>query len=199
MLLVLSFYAQKIFMVVPLMLLGIAVGQYQVFEQLSLHLKQTAIFTCIMFVLSVALLIYQYQYAPFVFENGANGHSLETQRFLHIGIMVGPIVSAFYVGLLILLLNFPIVRQILSPLKSYGRMALTNYILQTVLILVLGQALNLVDHLTYLKSLILCLSIYVIQLTFSTIWLRYFRFGPVEWVWRMLTYFEFIPIRKASN
>ena len=196
MLLVLSFYAEKMFMVVPLMLLGIAAGQYRLFERISQHWKQTAIFTGLMFVLSVVGLIYQYQYAPFVFGNVSDGNLLETQRFLRIGIAIGPIVSAFYVGVLILLLNFSMVRQVLSPLKSYGRMALTNYLSQTILILVAGKVLDLFDHITYLQSLNLCLSIYVIQLLFSTVWLRYFRFGPMEWLWRMLTYFESPPMRR---
>jgi uncharacterized membrane protein YeiB len=196
MLLALSFYAEKMFMVVPLMLLGIAAGQYRVFERISLHWKQTAIFTGLMFVLSVVGLIYQYGHAPFVFGNVSDGNFIETQRFLRIGIAIGPIVSAFYVGMLILLLNFPMVRQVLSPLKSYGRMALTNYLSQTILILVAGKVLDLFDHITYLQSLYLCLSIYVIQLLFSTGWLRYFRFGPMEWLWRMLTYFESPQMRR---
>jgi uncharacterized membrane protein YeiB len=196
MLLALSFYAEKMFMVVPLMLLGISAGQYRLFERISQHWKQTAIFTGLMFVLSVIGLIYQYQYAPFVFGNVSDRNLLETQRFLRIGIAIGPIVSAFYMGGLILLLNFPVVRKVLSPLKSYGRMALTNYLSQTILILVAGKVLDLFNHITYLQSLYLCLSIYVIQLLFSTVWLRYFRFGPMEWLWRILTYFESPPIRR---
>jgi uncharacterized membrane protein YeiB len=199
MLVVLGLFAEKIFMVVPLMLLGIAAGQYRFFERISLHGKRLAIFTGIMFVLSVAGLVYQYQHVPSEFGNGLGADSLETQRFLQLGITIGPIVSAFYVGLLILLLKLPIVRKVLSPLRSYGRMALTNYVSQTIFILVLGQMLNFVDHLSYIQSLVLCTAIYVIQLTFSTIWLRYFRYGPVEWVWRMLTYLEWMPIRKAID
>jgi len=199
MLVVLGLFAEKIFMVVPLMLLGVAAGQYRFFERISLHGKRIAIFTGIMFVLSVAGLVYQYQHVPSVFGNGSGTDSLETQRFLQLGITIGPIVSAFYAGLLILLLNLPIVRKVLLPLKSYGRMALTNYVSQTIFILVLGQMLNLVDHLSYIQSLVLSMAISVIQLTFSTIWLRYFRYGPLEWVWRMLTYFEWMPIRKGSD
>jgi uncharacterized membrane protein YeiB len=195
MLLVLSLYAQKMFMVVPLMLLGIAAGQYRLFERILDQWKVTAVFTGGMFVLSVAGLIYQYQHAPFAF--GSGGESIETQQFLRIGITIGPIVSAFYIGLMILLLNCPVVRQVLSPLKSYGRMALTNYVSQTILILVAGKMLDLFEHITNLQSLYLCLAIYVIQLTFSSIWLRHFSFGPSEWVWRTLTYFEFPPMRKT--
>lgn len=199
MLIVLSLFAAKMFMVFPLMLLGIAAGQYRVFERISQHWKKTAIFTVIMFLLSIAGLIYQYQFAPFEFGNVSDKVFIETQRFLSIGITIGPIVSAFYVGLLILLLKFEIVQKVLSPLKSYGRMALTNYVSQTVFILLAGKLLGLFNQITYVQSLYLCLAIYVIQLIFSTIWLRYFRFGPLEWVWRMLTYFEFIPIRKAAH
>ncbi|MFP5115421.1 DUF418 domain-containing protein [Bacillaceae bacterium C204] len=196
MVVVFSVFAEKIFMVVPLMLLGAAAGQYQVFERISNHWKQTALFTGIMLVLSSGGLIYQYQHAPVVFGNGSEGSFSETQRFLHIGIMIGPLVSAFYVGLMILLLRFSIVRKVLSPLKSYGRMALTNYLSQTILILATGKMLDVVGHLTYLQSLSLCLVIYVIQFSFSSLWLRYFRYGPLEWVWRLLTYLEVTSMRK---
>ncbi|MFL6562711.1 MAG: DUF418 domain-containing protein [Bacillus sp. (in: firmicutes)] len=195
MLLVLSFFANKMFMVVPLMLLGITAGQYRIFERISQYRRKTAIFTCIMLVLSAAGLIYQYQYAPFVFGNVSDGSLLDMQLFLRIGITIGPIVSAFYVGLLILLLNFSIVQKVLSPLKSYGRMALTNYISQTILILLVGRLLDLFNHITYLQSLYLCLAIYVLQFIFSMVWMRFFKFGPLEWMWRAMTYFRIPPMR----
>ncbi|MEH7073072.1 DUF418 domain-containing protein [Neobacillus drentensis] len=196
MLLVLAFFAEKMFMVVPLMLLGIAAGQYRLFERLSEHWKQVALFTGIMFFLTIGGLIYQYQHAPFFFGDGSEENLIHTQRFLHIGIMIGPVVSAFYVGVLILLLKIPIVRKVLSPLKSYGRMALTNYLTQTLLILAAGRLLHLAHHLTYIQSLYLCVAIYVIQLCFSAIWLRYFKYGPLEWTWRLLTYLEIPPMRR---
>jgi uncharacterized membrane protein YeiB len=95
-----------------------------------------------------------------------------------------------------LLLRLPLIRKLLSPLNSYGRMALTNYIFQTVFIYLAGYLFNLFDSLTYLQSLILCLTIYIIQLIFSVIWLRFFQFGPLEWIWRVVTYLEVPPMRK---
>jgi len=197
MLLVISLYAEKIFMVVPLMMLGIAAGQFRLFEGILNQWKVTTVFTGVMFVLSAAGLVYQYLHAPFAF--GLGDVSRETQQFLRIGIMIGPIVSAFYVGLLLVLLNFPFIRRILSPLKSYGRMALTNYVSQTALILLAGKVLDLSNQLTYIQSLYLCVAIYVIQLVFSTIWLQFFKFGPLEWGWRMLTYLEIPPMRKPPS
>jgi uncharacterized membrane protein YeiB len=199
MLLALSLFSAKIFMVVPLMLLGIAAGQYQVFEEISQQWKKVAIFTGIMFVLSMVGLLYQYQLSPTVFEQLGYSHSYKMRQFINFGITIGPIVSAFYVGLLVLLLQIPPIQKVLSPLKSYGRMALTNYILQTVFMLLAGKVLNLHGQLSYTQSFYLCLIIVVFQLIFSSIGFCFFRFGPLEWLWRMATYFERLPIRKRDS
>jgi uncharacterized membrane protein YeiB len=195
-LIVLSIMASKLFMVVPLILLGITAGQYRLFEGVAGKMKKVAIFTALLLIVSITLLIYQYQHAPlypFVFYTGVDE---ATYQFLSIGIMIGPLVSALYVGILILLLQIPVVQKLLSPLRSYGRMALTNYIFQTVFIYLAGYLFNLFESLTYLQSLLVCLTIYVIQLTFSVFWLRFFQFGPLEWIWRVVTYLEFPPLRK---
>lgn len=195
-LIALSLMAFKLFMVVPLMLLGITAGQYRVFEGIAENIKKVSIFTAIFLLVGIAGLIYQYQYAPsnpFGFYTGVDE---ATYTFLSIGIMIGPIISALYVGVLILLLQHPFVQKLLSPLKSYGRMALTNYIFQTVFIYLAGYLFNLFESLTYLQSLILCLTIYVIQLIFSVIWLRFFQYGPLEWIWRIITYLEVLSMRK---
>lgn len=192
----LSLMAFKLFMVVPLMLLGIAAGQYQLFTGLAEKSKKVLFVTAILLVMSIVALVNQNQHAPSnPFDLNA-GVDETTYTFLSIGIMIGPLISALYVGVLILLLRLPLIRKLLSPLKSYGRMALTNYIFQTVFIYLAGYLFNLFDSLTYLQSLIVCLTIYIIQLIFSVIWLRFFQFGPLEWIWRVVTYLEVPPIRK---
>lgn len=42
------------------------------------------------------------------------------------------------------------------------------------------------------------LGVYLFEMSFSALWMRYFRFGPVEWVWRMLTYGQYLPLRKSE-
>ncbi|MGX6444531.1 DUF418 domain-containing protein [Neobacillus sp. K501] len=185
----------KVFMVIPLILLGIAVGQFHFFENINDKTKKIAIFTAIILIISVVGLIYQYKNAPslpFEFWGG----DASAYLFKSIGIMIGPLVSALYVGLLILLLQIPLVQRLLSPLKNYGRMALTNYVSQTLLIYLAGNLFQLYGQISYLQSLIVCIVIYVIQLLFTTIWLRYFSFGPLEWIWRMITYIEVPPMKK---
>jgi uncharacterized membrane protein YeiB len=195
-LIVLSIMASKLFMVVPLILLGITAGQYRLFEGLAGKVKKVVFFTVLLLFVSITALIYQYQQAPLYPFGFYNGVDEATYQFLSIGIMIGPIISALYVGALILLLQFPFVQKLFFPLKSYGRMALTNYIFQTVFIYIAGYVFNLFESLTYLQSLLVCLTVYVFQLTFSVIWLRFFQFGPLEWIWRVVTYLEVPPLRK---
>ena len=184
-LVLLGYFAIKILMVIPLMLLGIAAGQYRIFEEIKAD--KLAIFTGCMLVLSIGGLMYQNQYA------------LGTLPFLQAGIAVGPLVSAFYSGLLIWLVRIKFFQKILAPLKSYGRMALTNYVSQTAFILITGNGWHFSGNITYLQSLLFCIVIYAIQLSFSVVWLTYFRYGPLEWVWRMVTYLEILPIRKERG
>ncbi|WP_423800518.1 DUF418 domain-containing protein [Neobacillus sp. SAB-20_R2A] len=195
-LVIIGISAIKILMVVPVMLLGIAAGQFGLFEVISKRVKPVAVFTVIMFGLSVIGLLYQYQYAPVLSEGVSFGR--EPSRFIDLGITIGPIVSAFYAGLVVLLLQIQIIQKLLSPLKSYGRMALTNYLLQTVFIYLAGYTLNLFGRVSYIETLYICLAIYVIQMTVSVIWLRFFQYGPIEWIWRAITYTKLPPMRRMK-
>lgn len=190
-----SWQAIKAFLPIALILLGLAAGQYRLFENLGGKRKQLCWFTIIFFFLSVVALFYQAKQAPLPSSEGSLGLSW----FYHVGIMIGPIISAFYVGLLLLLLQIPIVKKLLTPLKYYGRMALTNYIFQTLFILIADSTLDLSGQLTFLETLIICLVIYIIQLAFSMLWLHYFHFGPLEWVWRMATYLQVPPLIQGKT
>ncbi|WP_169720096.1 DUF418 domain-containing protein [Dyadobacter alkalitolerans] len=71
-----------------------------------------------------------------------------------------------------------------------GRMALTNYLLQTLLCMICfyGYGLGLGGHLTLLKSFVIITAIYAFQLIFSHLWLSRHEQGPVEWLWAKLAY-----------
>lgn len=83
-------------------------------------------------------------------------------------------------------------RRPLGALAPVGRMALTNYLGQTVVgvSLFYGVGLGLMGTMGPLHWTILALVIFATQLMLSMLWLRYFRFGPMEWLWRSLTYGE---------
>ncbi|MDD1505728.1 DUF418 domain-containing protein [Lysinibacillus sp. CNPSo 3705] len=204
-LIVLSYFGLKITLSLPLILLGLSAGQYGVFENLSKRTKKLTIFTLAMLVLSVISLFVQYQYIPeSPFANiilmGDDDDAInQTNLFLKIGVANGTIISAFYIGLLLLLLQTKIIRKLLAPLKYYGRMALTNYIGQTVLIMGCSLIFNLEGKLTYIQTIYICIAICTIQIVFSMVWLRIFKFGPLEWIWRILTYWKWMPLTKKTT
>lgn len=81
-----------------------------------------------------------------------------------------------------------------------GRMALTNYVAQSVVSVMLFRSIGIglggkVGPTLYIP---IGLAIYLLQLAFSRAWLRRFQFGPIEWLWRMLTYGTLVPLRKQA-
>lgn len=200
-LIVFAVLATKILLIIPLMLLGLVCGQYRVFENLLSKTKQIMLFTILTLAASVIGFYIQYQSIPsqpfinMIFME-ADGTYDQASTFLRIGITIGPLLSAFYVGLLLLLLRFKVFQRLLSPLKYYGRMALTNYLGQTVFIFIAGK-LFITPQLSYIDTLLICITVYAIQLAFSMVWLQFFKMGPLEWIWRIITYWKVIPIKRG--
>jgi uncharacterized protein len=75
-------------------------------------------------------------------------------------------------------------------LAPAGRMALTNYLLQSVVgtLLFYQYGLGLWGQVSRAWQFALVIAVFALQLVFSRWWLRRFRFGPVEWLWRWATY-----------
>lgn len=90
--------------------------------------------------------------------------------------------------------------NVLALLAPVGRMALTNYLLQTVICVLLfyGYGLGWFGSFRALQATLLALSIFAFQIVISSLWLKYFRFGPMEWIWRQLTYGRRMPIRNSE-
>ena len=82
-----------------------------------------------------------------------------------------------------------------------GRMALTNYLLQTVfgLIIFYQFGFGLFDKTTPAFNVILAAFVFYLQWKFSQVWLKHFQQGPIEWLWKSLTYFNFTPIKNREG
>jgi uncharacterized protein len=107
--------------------------------------------------------------------------------------------AAAYAASLVLLLRKPSARCVLAPVGSVGRMALTNYLLQAVLIVPACIVFGLYDRVTPTLGVLLALAVAAVQIPASVWWLGRFRFGPVEWIWRSLTYGRAQPMRIARG
>jgi len=101
----------------------------------------------------------------------------------------------------ILLLQYNLLRAVTDRLAAVGRMAFTNYIMQTVLcgLIFYGHGLGWFGDVSRAGQLAIVLCIWTLQLLWSPVWLRHFRFGPLEWLWRSLTYWQVQPMRHSAR
>ena len=84
-----------------------------------------------------------------------------------------------------------------SALAYPGRMALTNYLMQSVcgMLLFYGIGLGMGADIGLWPAEVLAIVVFLFQICFSALWLHLFQFGPLEWIWRMLTYGKRFPLR----
>jgi uncharacterized protein len=109
-------------------------------------------------------------------------------------------VALGHVGLVMLICKAGLLSWLTARLAAVGRMALSNYLMQSLLCTTLfeGWGFGLFGKLDRFPLLGVVVGIWLMQLLISPLWLRYFRFGPMEWLWRSLTYWKIYPIRAAS-
>ena len=79
-------------------------------------------------------------------------------------------------------------------------MALTNYLMQSLIasFIFYGWGLGYYGRLDRIEYMPIVLGVWAFQMFLSPIWLKRFRFGPMEWVWRSLTYWKVQPLRRAG-
>jgi uncharacterized protein len=102
----------------------------------------------------------------------------------------GPVLTAAYVAGAVLLIDQRPSFPFLPPLAAVGQMALTHYLAQSLIATTLfyGYGLGLGGSVGRLGTIVIALMIFSAQVLFSMIWLKHFRHGPMEWLWRSLTY-----------
>ena len=88
-----------------------------------------------------------------------------------------------------------------DSLAAVGQMALTNYLAHTIICTTIfyGHGLGWYGYLSRIELISIVLVIWAVQLILSPIWLKRFRFGPFEWLWRSLTYWKLQPMRRLGT
>ncbi len=112
---------------------------------------------------------------------------------------IGRLGCAFgYVGLVMLFCKSGILSGLRVSLAAVGRMALTNYLTHSILcaLIFTGVGFGLVGELQRYQLYYVVAGIWLVQLIVSPLWLRHYRFGPAEWLWRSLTYGTRQPMRN---
>jgi len=105
-----------------------------------------------------------------------------------------------HVAAIILLYKSHFMQGLFRRLEAVGQMAFTNYIMHSVIctLIFFGYGLNYYAELEFYQLYYVVIGIWVLQLIVSPLWLRYFLYGPLEWVWRSLTYWRRQPFRRPA-
>jgi uncharacterized protein len=106
-----------------------------------------------------------------------------------------------YVGLFMLGFQTSAGKKILSVLAPVGKMAFSNYIMHSLIgnFVFLGAGLGYMRQVGPVYYTLFGIGVFIIQIILSTLWLKYFNYGPVEWLWRSATYKKWQPMRKITT
>ena len=181
----------RYFKVLGLFLLGFLIGRHRLYARLAEHRRALRRITLIGGGIGLIL-------APLFAWSSINGQPWGiTAHSLIYTLSVYPLAFA-YMSLICLAYlrcsTFAPFRWLAAP----GRMALTNYLMQSVIgvLLYYGIGLGLGASLPLAGVELVALLIFIAQMILSSLWLRAFRYGPLEWIWRLLTYGRYFPCRR---
>jgi len=143
---------------------------------------------CIGFLIGLSINAYEV-----LLITNSNMGIIETNPYLRFTYHFGRLFIALgYLGLIIVLIKLRKFSSLRFRLACVGRMALTNYLMHSVIALFIfsGAGLGLLGKFSWSQLYLVVALIWALQLYISPLWLKYFYFGPIEWLWRLLTYLE---------
>lgn len=149
----------------------------------------------ISFVISMPLVLINGLFITSYFDGGSNGKNL----VVFLTSLSGITLSIFYMSSLFLLTEHKKIASLLHPFSYIGRMALTNYLFQTIISICLVRFFNMYGKIGLFSGTIISLLLFYAQFIISYLWLTKFLNGPMEWLWRSLTYGEYLPFKKEKK
>lgn len=168
------------FSILPIMLFGIYAHQINWFNKIKQYKNLYMVIGVVVLILGLAIKMIQ------IVLEGSVTSQLMSQM---IG---GPIVALSYIMFFVILCEDQTVRKILTPLQSIGKLSLTTYIMQSIICIIIfyGVGLNYYGKLPVLTIYIIGIVIYCVQLILSYLYLLKFKQGPLEKLWRKVTYLK---------
>lgn len=183
--------------ILGLFILGLYAGRRRMFENVAAHrilFRRLIVWGIpIGLVSGIALSVLQMIFAPSVIVS----KPWLALVFTIISVLSMAPLAAGYVSAVTLLLQQPKWAERLSVFAPVGRMALTNYLMQTIVLVLIfnGYGGGLIGRIGPTAGLLIALALFGVQMMWSVAWLSHFRFGPMEWVWRTLTYGKAQPMK----
>lgn len=180
-------------------LLGLYAGRRRLFERVTENasfIRQMIVATLAVGLLSFPIISWLSDLA----DHPVNGHLAITFRQALKAVQAAAFSLFYGLAFLLTIERFQLHRR-LRLAASIGRMALSNYLLLSILVTTAfyHYGLGLYGRVTVLEGVAMAVVAYILMAAGSSWWLRQFRFGPAEWVWRSLTYGSMQPMRVDES
>ena len=191
------FFVSRIPKVLGIFLIRYVIGRSDFYKNILQHKK------IVYWAIGIGLVVglpANYFLAYYMSNHGGDYWQLKTKGFyqtIFYALGVAPLAMA-YVGLFMLSFQKVAGKKVLSVFAPVGKMAFSNYILQTLIgsFVFLGPGLGYFGEVGPVYYTIFGVVVFIFQIILSTIWLKFFNYGPVEWIWRSATYKKWQPFLK---
>lgn len=166
--------------VVLMMMIGMALYRLRLFDA-SRTVRTYLTMALLGFGLGVLINVYE------VHTTLSHNYSIssQVQWTYHLGRLA---MACGYIGTIMLICKLGVLPRVRSCLAAVGRMALTNYLVQSILALIFFILLGFFGQLRYHELYYVVFVIWALQLIYSPLWLKHYRYGPAEYLWRRWTY-----------
>ncbi len=173
-----SMWIMALFTILPYMLIGAAASKWQLVEKAKSKWLLWSILAVIMVPIGVYL-----KSLPYIMNRNFFLDYIQT----YFG---GPVLTVGYASIIVLICCIPYATKVLSPVAKTGRMSLTIYLMQSIIgtLIFYRFGLGLYGKIGVDTATLLAVGIYMVQLVFATIWFMFFNQGPIEAVWKRITY-----------
>ena len=194
------FFVSRVPKVLGMFLIGYVIGRSDFYKNILQHKKLLYWVIGIGLVVGLPANFYLSRYMTYFNQDyfGLKEKGLHQTIFFALGVV--PLAMA-YVGLFMLSFQTAVGKKILSVLAPVGKMAFSNYIMHSLIgnFVFLGAGLGYMGQVGPVYFTLFGIAVFIIQIILSTFWLKYFNYGPLEWLWRSATYKKWQPFRKQLS
>ena len=194
------FFVSRIFKVLGIFLIGYVIGRSDFYKNFVRNKK------IIYWVITIGLVVglpANYFLAYYMSTFMDDYWTLKTNGFyqtLAYAFGVAPLGFA-YIGLAMLCFQTGLGSKIMTILAPVGKMAFSNYVMHTMIgnFVFLNAGLGWMGKVGPVYYTLFGISVFILQIILSTFWLKYFNFGPIEWLWRSATYGKWQTFKKGTS
>lgn len=192
------FFVSRVPKVLGMFLIGYVVGRSDFYKNIKQNKKIICWVIAMGLVIGLPANFYLARYMSYFMDDYWNLKTKGLYQTIAYALGVAPLAMA-YVGLFMLSFQTGSGKKVLGLLAPVGKMAFSNYIMQSFIgnFVFLNAGLGYIQKVGPVYYTIFGIAVFIVQIIISTIWLKYFNYGPIEWIWRSATYKKWQPFRKT--